>query len=119
MQHVVAASAQIEAQLKILDGTFPVLVMLHKAKAEAADAMTMLATCEFSTPIEDIRHWQNEIRRFDDLVRWLLDIVEEGKRYDAEITQEERDALANMLLQSPDGERVAREVGLINERDFE
>jgi hypothetical protein len=112
MQHVVAASAQIEAQIKILDGGFPILIMLHKARAEAADALRLIASSDLETPITDIRHWQNEFARFQDLVRWLADLLEEGVRYDQEITADERDELWSMLSQSPEGERIAKDVGL-------
>lgn len=112
MQHVVAASAQIEAQIKILDGGFPILIMLHKARGEAADALRLIASSDLETPITDIRHWQNEFGRFQDLVRWLSDLLEEGVRYDQEITADERDELWSMLSQSPEGERVAKDIGL-------
>lgn len=118
MQHVVAASAQIEAQIKILDGGFPILVMLHKARAEAADALRLIASSNLETPISDIRHWQNEFGRFQDLVRWLADLVEDGVRYDQDISQDERDELWSMLSQSPEGERIARDIGL-SQREIE
>lgn len=118
MQHVVAASAQIEAQIKILDGGFPILIMLHKARLEAADALRLIASSGLDTEISDIRHWQNEFGRFQDLVRWLADILEEGVRYDQDISQDERDELWKMLSQSPEGERIANEIGL-SQREIE
>jgi hypothetical protein len=116
MQRIVAASADIEAQLSVMDGTRPILVMLLLAKREAAGALAQLALCEHDTKIETIRSLQMEVQRFDDLIRWLSAIVEDGMRYDDEITQEERDELADMLIQSPEGEREAMELGLMERR---
>lgn len=115
-RRVIAASADIEAQLSVREGCRPVLIMLVTARQEAAEAMAELATIDLTAPISEIRRLQNEVRRFDDLMTWLRALVARGFEYDHEISEQERDELAAALSATPEGEAEAIELGLI-ERD--
>lgn len=114
MQRIVAASADIEAQLSVLSGTRPVLIMLVMARQEAAVALEQLACLEHAdeASLPEIRRLLMEVRRFEDLMRWLRKIVSDGFDYDQEITADDREELLDMLARTPEGQEEAIEIGL-------
>lgn len=121
MQRVIDMSARVEGEL--LNLSSPMVMMLHRARKEAAAAMIQLVDVDF-TKTEEIRLLQNKIMRFSDMVRWLKDIVREGIENDQRITNEQRDELANILLYQPDGggsldADEALEAGLMERSPFD
>jgi hypothetical protein len=87
LERAALVSADIEEQLtaRQKDGMRPLIAVLAKAKAQAADAIAALV----DTPAHDsaaIARLQNEVRRFADLVRFLREIVNDGldQRYEVE-----------------------------------
>jgi hypothetical protein len=79
-----------------MTGARPVVAVLIKARDEAAVAFRNILNCDpFDGP--KIRDHQNEIRRFDDLVRWFGEIVAKGLQLEREMDIEERDHLADLL----------------------
>lgn len=115
MQRMVVASAAIEAQLMAGTGTQPIAIVLFKARDEAAAALTRLA-CENRADInnlETIRALQDEVRRFDNLVRWFSEIVRQGFEYDRELTSEDREEMIAQFAQTPEGAEEAMALGLI------
>lgn len=116
-RRILAASADIEAQLSVKTGCRPVLFVLLKAREEAAEAMVELATLDTTATRARITHLQNEVRRYDDIVRWLREIVQTGFELDRDISEAEREELADLLAGTPNGEREMEDLGLI-ERDL-
>lgn len=117
MQHLMRVSATIEMQLH--DKSSPLVVALQMARDEAAEAVIKLISADPENPSE-IRHLQNHIARFTDLVRWLKGINAAGFETDREIHHEHREELADLLSYTPDGPSAfdadeAMEAGL-NER---
>lgn len=112
-QRIVAASADIEAQLSILDGCRPVLIVLLHARAQAAEALAELAILPADASIELIRRLQHEMRRYDDIVGWFRKIVSDGFDYSQKITAEDREEMIDLLTRTPEGQREAMELGLI------
>lgn len=106
-------SADIEAQLSVMQGTRPVLSILVKARDKAAQALTALAFIDVNRTHE-IETLQNEVRRYDDLVRWFAEIVAEGFEADAEITAQDREEMIDLLSQSEEGMKEAEQLGLID-----
>lgn len=96
----VRISAEIEVQLMGGHGCTPILAMLVRARDEATQAMVMLVRGNANDPGE-IRALQNIVVRFDDLVRWLQDLVRDGFEAEREISNEEREDLADMLAHNP------------------
>lgn len=103
-EQTIQASREIEVQLIANNGTFPILVMLRKAKKEAAAALLDLAIA-YAADIEEIRRLQNKIRRYDDLVRWLSEIVATGLEYEDDFRQSERQEVADLLNPKTDEDR--------------
>ena len=79
----------------------PLIAVLAKAKAQAADAIAALV----DTPPSDaaaIARLQNEVRRFADLVRFLREIVNEGLDQRYEVADAERDELERLVAPPDD-----------------
>lgn len=112
-QRIIAASADIEAQLSVTAGCRPVLFMLLKARDEAAEALAELATLPPGTPASELLRLQNDVCRYDDIMRWMRQLVARGFELDREISEAEREELADLLIGTPDGEEEAAELGLI------
>ena len=106
-------SAEIEVQLSNIQGARPVVTILLKAREKAAQALTALAFIDVNEP-KAITLLQNEVRRYDDLVRWFAELVAEGLENDAEITAADREEMIDLLSQSPEGLREAEDLGLID-----
>lgn len=101
MKRSVDISAEIEVQLIGARGTNPIIAMLAKAKDEAANAMVMLIREDPMDPGK-IAMWQNQVLQFDNMVRWLSQLVKDGFEADRQIGSEEREELADLLAQNPD-----------------
>lgn len=119
MLRMISASADIEAQLMNNQGTRPIVIMLSRARTEAAVALAQLATVARADAanIDVIRSLQDTVTRYDDLVRWLREIVASGFDCDQEITHEEREEMIEMLTRTPEGQEEAQELGLIERTD--
>lgn len=99
MQRLIRLSATIEVEL--LNVSSPIVQMLAMARDEAAQAINELVEVDAAAP-DAIRKLQNKVVRFDDLVRWLADIVRLGFEHNREINGSERDEYADMLAFTPD-----------------
>jgi hypothetical protein len=96
-------SADIEEQLtaRTEHGMRPLIAVLAKAKAQAAEAIAALV----DTPASDaaaIARLQNEVKRFADLVRFLREIVNEGLDQRYEVADAERDELERLVAPPDD-----------------
>ena len=108
-------SADIEEQLTARKehGMRPLIAVLAKAKAQAADAIAALV----ETPPSDaaaIARLQNEVRRFADLVRFLREIVNEGLDQRYEVNDAERAELERLI--APPDDRLDAEAERERER---
>src|SRR5947209_12343014 len=94
LARAVLISADIEEQLtaRKAHGMRPLIAVLHKARREAASSIAQLVGVRSDDRIEILR-LQNEVRRFEDLVRWLKEIVSEGFDDRYEVADAERDEL--------------------------
>jgi len=52
---------------------------------------------------------------YDEFVKWMRDLVQEGRELDAEMREDERAELLSVLLATDDGRREAVDLGLIDE----
>lgn len=111
LKRAVADSAEIEAQLEATRGCRPLLTVLVKARAEAAEAMSVLTTTA-PEDVQEIRRLQNEVARFRDLIRWLAQIVAEGFDADSEISDADREELIEGIAGTPESQQEARDLGL-------
>jgi hypothetical protein len=101
-------SADIEEQLTARKehGMRPLIAVLHKARAEAADALARLVDVD-ATRADVVRDLQHKVWRFADLVRWLKELTAEGLDRRYEVADAERDELERLV--APPDERVSAE----------
>ena len=53
-----------------------------------------------------------EVKRYDEFVGWMRDIVDEGRTADQELSQAEREDLLDILETTPAGQEEAINLGL-------
>lgn len=109
---VVRTSAELEAQLLSKDGGAPAIYILRKLQARATESLAALAIADPFKP-QVIMTLQNEVKRYDEWFVAMVELVNEGKAYDQEMTAADRDEILDMLSQSPEGQREALELGLM------
>jgi hypothetical protein len=107
LERAALISADIEEQLTARKehGMRPLIAVLAKAKAQAADAIAALVDMAPSDAAA-IARLQNEVKRFADLVRWLQEIVNEGIDQRYEVADSERDELERLVAPVDDEARA-------------
>jgi hypothetical protein len=114
---IIKASAELEAQLATKDGGAPAIVILRKLEERAAESLSALAFINLFDPagVLEAVSLQNEVKRYDEWVVWLRELINEGKQLDQEMTEQGREEILDVLLSTPEGEREAAELGLIDD----
>lgn len=108
-ERLIALSAEIEVQLDKNAKMRPIIWLLAEARKRASAAMTSLVLTDASK-VEDVRAFQNEVRLYDDLVTSCRALIERGREADKRIDEQDRSALADIILQ-PEDRDVARLLG--------
>jgi hypothetical protein len=108
-----AVSADLLAQIELERGTRPVLLLLMRARQDGIAAMTSLVTAN-PADTKDIYRLQNEVKRFDDLIRWSLEVISLGEAADKAFSLDDQEAIKS-LLSTPEGRREAAELGITTE----
>lgn len=103
-------SADLQIQLDRQAGLAPMISVLKKARDQAALAMNSLVYAEASDE-KLIRGYQNEVRRYDDLVAWCQEIVREGIEAGQRLDETDRIEFSDLLL-SPDVAAEAAALGV-------
>jgi hypothetical protein len=122
-QRFILASADIEAQLNVLQGGQPIVVMLMLARGDAAAALTELAMLE-EPDVEKVRALQFRIQQYDKIVHWLRTIMKAGLEFDREINQEDRDEMLDLLSVNaegqpdPSGLQDAIDLGIVERKQY-
>lgn len=111
---IIKASADLEVQLSAVSGGGPAVEILRRLRDRAAESLAALAVVD-PAKTEDVRTLQNEVKRYDEWVGWLREIISEGIAYDKQFTDEERSEMTDLLTSTEDGERQAIELGLIDD----
>lgn len=110
---IIKASADLEVQLSERNGGGPAIEIMRRLRDRAAESLAALAICD----AEDkgaIRTLQNEVKRYDEWVAWLREIISEGIAYDQEMNEAEREDMLDLLTATPEGQQQAVELGLLN-----
>ena len=99
--HAIALGLDVQIQLEKLTkpGFQPVLYMLRDARERAIAAMTQLTIVDASD-VMAIRKLQLEILLFDDMVAACKRAVDRGREVDRLVTEEERAAINDLIVQS-------------------
>lgn len=115
-QRAIALSADIQIQFDRNAGLRPMVAILIKARELAALAMNSLVYADASNP-ELIRGYQNEVRRYDDLVAFCQEIFNEGIEADRRLDEADRLELSNLIM-TPEVAAEAAALGVHN-RDYD
>lgn len=94
---LVDLSASVEVQLRVHEEAGPVLAILSRAQEEAADAMVKLTQAPVDRP-DVIRDHQNAVWRYERLVRWLREILIEGKEAGRAIDEARAEYLRDLVF---------------------
>jgi|SRR5579885_2712588 len=114
-QRIIRASVELERQLNGRIGCGAALEILGRLRERAAESLGALAFCNFDDPADLIKAktLQNEVKRYDEWVGWLREIVNEGKAFDRELGEQEREEMLDVLMQTEEGRAEAEALGLI------
>lgn len=110
-QRAVSLSADVEVQLSQTTGGAPLVALLVKARNAAADSIVCLAEADSEDPAL-IRALQNDVKCFKHIVEWLREIVADGFEAEDELSEDERDDLAEALGLDRESADDVRETGL-------
>jgi len=115
-QRIIKLSAELEVQLGAVSGSGPTLEILKRLKERAAESLAAMAFLNIFEREDRIKFLtlQNEVKRYDEWLAWIAEVVAEGKQYDQELTAEDREEMLDYLAQLPEGEKQAIELGLID-----
>src|SRR5437899_529420 len=95
---LVQRAAQLDLELnKHFDGPSPLRNVLHRARERAIEAVGGLIYADPTKP-EEVMQFQNEVRRFIDLVDYCQDIVRESDSAVAELAPDENEELRALLF---------------------
>lgn len=111
---VIKASADLEVQLSTKQGAAPTIDILRRLRNNAATSLMQIAFLNIDDPKGRLTYvtLQNEIKRYDEWVDWMADIIHEGKAFDQEFSAEERDEILDLLTRTPEGQQEAVALGL-------
>lgn len=114
---VIKLSADIEAQLSQNPASGPAIEILRRLRERAAESLAGLAFLNVYDPKDRIKivTLQNEVKRYDEWLVWLREIVTEGIACEKAMTEEEREEMLDYLTSTPEGEREAIDMGLVDE----
>lgn len=98
-------SVEVEAEITSKVRSEPLLVVLHTAKEQAADALATLAEVD-PTDANAIRKLQNEVARFADTTRWLKQILLDGPEADRELNELQMKEARDLVLSDEEAEQL-------------
>jgi hypothetical protein len=67
--------------------------------------------------VDEVRAFQNEVRRYDDLVTWCAEIIEEGRAAEIYFKEQDADEFAEILT-TDEGRQEAEAFG-IHPQDYD
>jgi hypothetical protein len=106
MQRMMEASASLEHQFSQDAYRRPVLFLLKKAREAAVRAYDALVYSCDPADTAMVRQLQHEIRRYDDLVDWCREIINEGKEAERLLNEIDRVEFARAVLDPENADDV-------------
>lgn len=103
----VELSAKVEVELTSRLRSEPLLVVLNAAKESAAEALAALVWVDAADQAE-VRRLQNEVRRFDDLVKWLYELLIAGPEAERQLNDLQMQEARGLVID----EETAAQLGL-------
>lgn len=105
-------SADLEVQLAVTKGSAPTLAIISMLREDAAVALAALA---LSNDPKEIADCQIRVRVYDAFVQKTIELINEGKALDQEISHAEREEFYDILSQTPEGQQTAIDLGLVSD----
>lgn len=109
---IIAMHKELDSLIRQHRGSNIVVEIVRRLRDRAAESMTGLMTVSF-TDTHAVATLQNEVKRYDEFMGWLREILQEGMTFDQNITREEREEMFEILMQTEDGVEEARALGLL------
>lgn len=116
LQQAARLSIQVEAELTSNIRSEPLLVVLDRAKENAAAALTALAVVDPEDP-HAIRHLQNEVRRFNELVNWLHEMLIAGPEAERQLNATQMQEARALVLDDDTAEQLGISTNGANDDD--
>lgn len=115
-QAIVKLSAELEAQLMTWPGGGPTVEIVRRMKDRVAESLAALAFVNLHTSegFDQAITLQNEVKRYDEFFTFMQEIINEGIAYDREFTDDAREEMLDVLRATPEGEKQAIALGLID-----
>ena len=119
-QRVVKLSADLEVQLSEKRGSAPAVEIVSRLRERAAESLAALVTVNLFDPAEVPKAiaLQNEVKRYDEWFAEIRAIISEGIAEDAAMRDSDREEMLDILSERGDGEKIAKELGLIDSPDI-
>ena len=116
-QRIIKISADLEVQLAERNGSAPAIEILRRLRERAAESLSALAFLNLDDPAEIVKAkaLQNEVKRYDEWLGWMKEIIAEGIAYDRDMRDEEREEMLDLLTQTQEGREQAIELGLVSD----
>jgi hypothetical protein len=115
-QRIIKLSGDLEAELDRSLGGGIATEILDRLRQRAAESLAALATIDLFTPKgrQEAVSLQNEVKRYDEWFGAMRQILIDGKQYDDEMRDEDREELMDALAKMPDGDKQMITLGLVD-----
>ncbi|MCA1458091.1 hypothetical protein I6F35_33700 [Bradyrhizobium sp. BRP22] len=116
LERAARLSILLEAELTSKVKSEPLVEVLHRAKEQAAVALSALVDADAENP-PAIRKLQNEVRRFDELVAWLQEILIAGPEAEQELSDLQRQEARGLILDQETADQLGVKLDGENHED--
>lgn len=101
---IIQASQELDLLFSTARPSGPLIEILRRLRERAAESLAALVLINFLDPAEIPKAvtLQNEVKRYDEFVIWLRDIVAEGKQYDRAMSDAEREENIDFMAPEKD-----------------
>lgn len=113
---IIRLGQELEADLRQKRGGNIAIEILHRLYDRQAESIGALPWCNVHDPKDRIKiqTLQNEVKRYDEWLGAMADIIRESHEYKAQIGAAEREDLIDYLCQTEEGTQHAIDLGLID-----
>jgi hypothetical protein len=116
LQRDLTLSAHAEVELTSKIKSEPLLVVISAAKEQAAAALVGLVSVDPEDHAE-IRRLQNEVRRFDDLVKWLRELLIAGPEAERLLSEMQMQEARGLIIDDETAEQLGLPTNGVNNDD--
>jgi hypothetical protein len=113
---IIKASADLDVQFSVKRADRPSIEILRLLRDAAATSLAAMVFLNLDDPADLIKCkvMQNEVKRYDEWVGWLRQIVNEGRELDRQMSDDERNEMLDILMSTGEGQEEAIALGLVD-----